>query len=324
MLTTRRSPQRGRVGLVAAALLLAVAAPVSLAVPATPAAASEHHPCPLEIDDYGSAVEWGLACVDHLAQHGGADGGDAQVCELDPNPWGIPISCVHHSYGWWSNTIGCWLRAATPQPPPDDPVWAGNDPGDGVVYVLTCPWFQGVDGLPYWEWPLHRFFPADQGMVRDLVERAVGQLVLTGPDIGIAPDPGGIGLVGLPVWMWTAVNERTWAPPPVSLTALGWTVVADAAVERVVWDMGNGDTVVCEQPGTPYQDHFGAEPSPDCGYDGYALPSRSQPGGVYQVTATTHWLVRWRFDGTAVGGTEAVERQSSTAVRIHELQVVTS
>lgn len=320
MLIPRR---RWRMAAVATAVLVAVVAPG----PAAPvAAADEPHPCPLNVDDYGSTIEWAMACVDHFAQHGGGGAdGDERVCQLDPNPWGIPIVCLHESYGWWSNSLACYLRPASPQPDPGEPEWGGHDPDDGVVNRLTCPWLDGIDGQPYWEWAFPRFFPAHGGMLGHLVERAVAQLVVTGPDIRLAPDPDGVGLVGLPVWMWTEVNERTWSPEPVSLSALGWTVVVEADVDRIVWDLGNGDTVVCDQgPGTPYQDHFGAQPSPDCGYDGYAWPSRMQPDGTYEVTATTHWVVHWRFDGTSVNGRESAQRQSSTSVRIHELQVVTS
>ncbi len=307
-----------------ATTLAAVVATTVLAAPPPAVHADTIHPCPLDINDYGSTIEWSLACVDHLLAHGDA-GDDGTVCELVPNPWGIPIVCLHDTYGWWSNTIGCYLRPVSPQPPADDPVWDGHHPDSGTVYRLTCPWLEGVDGGSYWELPFDRYFPARSGMLGRLVERAVAQLVLTGPEVGIAPDPGGTGLVGLPVWMWTRVNARTWSPPPVRLSALGSTVVVEARVDRIVWDMGNGDVVVCDRgPGTPYQDHHGAARSPDCGYDGYARPSHTQPGGVYEVTATTHWLVRWRFEGTGVTGTESVPRQSSVQLHINELQVVTS
>jgi hypothetical protein len=292
--------------------------------PGAAAVATQSHPCPLHLHDYGSVLEWQLACVDHFA-HGGGGDGDGDVCAMDPNPWAIPITCVDESYGWWSNQIACYLRPMDPQPAADDPAWAGHEPADGVIYQLTCPWLEGVDGLPYWEWAFPRFFPAGHGTLGQLVQQAIAQLVVTGPDIAMAPDPAGVGLVGLPVWMWTRVDEHTWSPEPVRLSASGWTVVVEATVDRIVWDMGNGEVVVCDQgPGTPYRDDFGGELSPDCGFAGYDRPSLTRPDGVYQVTATTHWLLRWRFEGTAVTGTESVQRTSATSVRINELQVVTA
>jgi hypothetical protein len=87
--------------------------------------------------------------------------------------------------------------------------------------------------------------------------------------------------------------------------------------------MGDGTVQQCNHPGTPYEPQHGAAPSPTCGHL-YELPSRSQPDGRYQVTATTHWVIRWFFDGTAVGATLTTTRQSSTTVRVNELQVVTS
>jgi hypothetical protein len=309
---------------VVAALATAAVVVVAGPGPAVPAVAAQSHPCPLHLQDYDSVLEWQLACVNHFVQ-GGGDGGVSDACVMDPNPWDIPITCVNESYGWWSNQIACYLRPVEPQPASDDPVWGGHDPADGVIYRLTCPWLEGVDGQPYWEWAFPMYFPAGHGTLGRLVQEAVARLVLTGPDIGMAPDPAGVGLVGLPVWMWTGVDEHTWSPEPVRLSASGWTVVVEATVERIVWDMGSGEVVVCDQgPGTPYQDHFGAEPSPDCGFAGYDRPSLTRPGGVYEVTATSHWRVRWRFEGTSVSGGESVQRTSSTTVRINELQVVTS
>jgi hypothetical protein len=314
------------VGSVVAVMAVSVAVSMAgLAVGPAPAAADADHPCPYRRADYGSYLEYALDCVDYFATQGGG-GGQPGLCELDPDLWGIPVSCTHPVFGWWSNALQCYLKPRDPQPPAGDPLWHGHDPDGGVIYELRCPWLHGVDGHPFQDLPFARFFPAHDGLLSGLIEQAVGRLAITGPDIGLVPDPGGVGLVGLPVWLWTEVTEHTWSPEPVVLVApaFGAVLRVEARVDRIVWDLGNGDRVVCDRPGTPYHDRYGAAPSPDCGYRGYRWPSGGQPSGRYTVTGTTHWRVGWRFEGTAVSGVETVLRGSATTVRIHELQVVRS
>ena len=128
------------------------------------------------------------------------------------------------------------------------------------------------------------------------------------------------GLVGLPVWLWTDQNELTWGPIPVSKTDGGITVNVEADAQYVVWDMGDGHVVRCDNPGTSFSG--GATDSPTCGYR-YLAPSRNEPGGVYTVTATTHWLVTWTAN-TGDGGTLSTDVPETTTIMIDELEVVTS
>ncbi|TCB89421.1 hypothetical protein E0H26_27830 [Micromonospora zingiberis] len=88
--------------------------------------------------------------------------------------------------------------------------------------------------------------------------------------------------------------------------------------------MGNGQSVVCDNPGTPYSKaKNSASASTTCGFDGYAGPSRTQPGGRYTITATTTWEIDWWVAGGGVTGSETVTREATTSIRIDELQVVT-
>jgi hypothetical protein len=253
------------------------------------------------------------------------DGGDDEwVCRTHLQGRAIRVPCVDPVLGWFTTAHGgCYINPATPQPPAGDPAWEGHDPTDGVVYTAFCFALDGVDGMPYLELPTTMFLPAGEGVVGDLIERAIALLPLRGPDIHLAPEPDGAGLVGLPVWMWTPATEQTWGPASASLTSLGITVSVTANAEQVRWDMGDGNQVLCDHPGTPYQAQYGAEPSPTCGHV-YAEPSRDQPDGRYPVTATTQWRIDWRIQGTAINGTAPTTRDSSASVRIHELQVVTS
>lgn len=152
-------------------------------------------------------------------------------------------------------------------------------------------------------------------------QEAVSLLPLKGPQIGVAPDPNGAGLVGLPVWLWTAVTPLTWGPVEQTTAVTGMAVVTRAQATGITWDMGDGQQIVCAGPGTPYEARYGNTASPDCGYR-YPRDSRTQPGGVYTITGTTSWQVAWRIAGTGQNGVIPTTTQTTTAITIQELQVV--
>ncbi|MFY1633676.1 hypothetical protein ACN27F_10385 [Solwaraspora sp. WMMB335] len=147
---------------------------------------------------------------------------------------------------------------------------------------------------------------------------------MRGAEIGISPDPSGSGLVGLPIWLWTAVTPLTWGPITATASVPGLSVTARGQATEIRWDMGDGRSVTCENPGTPYNKAtHGASASTTCGYPGYSVPSRTQPDGRYTVVATTTWHIEWWVVGGGATGAETVTRESSTSIRIDELQVVT-
>ena len=144
----------------------------------------------------------------------------------------------------------CSYTVAVPPPPLSHPVWAGRTPDDGAVYLEACPRSDGygsgvrTDLLFVATGAEPPVGPAIDPRV--LAEQAISQMVMRGPEIGMAPPPGSTsGLVGLPVWMWTERGENTVGPVEQSASAGGVTVVATGQVSRIVWDMGDGTTVVC-------------------------------------------------------------------------------
>lgn len=125
--------------------------------------------------------------------------------------------------------------------------------------------------------------------------------------------------VGLPVWMWAA--DRTslnYGPHSVTESVGGLVMSLTATVDRVEWDMGDGTVVSCG-PGHVYVASYGMVPSPSCGHE-YSRTSRSQPGGMYTVTATSYWVVTWSSGGQS--GTLRFEMSATTQVEVLELQAV--
>ena len=139
------------------------------------------------------------------------------------------VPCHDPDYGWFNQADGCYYRKADPQPPSSDPVWEGHFP-DGAIYLATClgtpaPVADSCGGRIR--------LPGSVGRApvpAQLASEAVRRMQLLGPDIGIVPEPGKVGLVGLPVWMWTEVSPRTWGP--ISVHGFGSWFVGDRDGER--------------------------------------------------------------------------------------------
>ncbi|MEU5194507.1 ATP/GTP-binding protein [Streptomyces scabiei] len=212
----------------------------------------------------------------------------------------------------------CVYKLADPQPPVGSLDWEGHEPGDGAVYEQTCGW-GGVDGdtivRMVWlaEPPAQE--TADPAV---LAQRAVDSMTLLGPDIA-SPRAAGKYTVGVPMWMWVNQSATTFGPNTASASAGGVTVTATAKVSKIVWQMGDGASVTCNGPGTPYQASEGMAQSPTCGHV-YSKTSAGAKNGKFPVTATSTWTIDWQGGGQAGQLTEI--RQTNGQVAIGELQVV--
>lgn len=216
----------------------------------------------------------------------------------------------------------CAIRLLEPQPPAGSALWDGHAPGDGAIYVNPCVW-QGpgtsnIDTLGKAFWSKDVPAPAVDPAV--LAQRAVDSMLLAGPAI-VSPRTDGRYTVGVPMWLWVSQSPTTWGPNTASASAGGITVTATARVSSVVWAMGDGSSVTCKSPGTPYTAGRGMSPSPDCGHL-YRATSAGQSGGVYKGTATSTWSVDWAVTGGGRTGQLTEVRESPFAVSVGEVQVV--
>lgn len=259
---------------------------------------------------------------------GPRDTGPGASCYIDPgerDTWSGtagPIACSSE-HGFWSNEWQCYLRAVSPQPGPDDPAWGGRDPADGGA-IYGC--YRPVDGVLTFTWIAEPPVPAAEGpSPREVAQMAVDRMNLHAITIGIVPEPGAgsIGLVGMPVWMWAAdPGPSTVGPTSATASAGGITVTATARIHAITWDMGDGSTVVCRGPGTPYQERYGHRESPDCGHV-YTTSSSGRPGDRFTVTATSDWVITW--EGAGQSGTIRMGGLSqSVQVAVGEAQVLVS
>lgn len=114
------------------------------------------------------------------------------------------------------------------------------------------------------------------------------------PAVAVRLSPVGEQLVGLPTWLW--IDAAGWRPVSRSASVPGATVTATATPVSVRWTTGDGATLVCNGPGTPYSPTVAPEaPSPDCGHVYRAV----SPEGGLAVSATVTWSVSWSGAGEA-------------------------
>ena len=153
-----------------------------------------------------------------------------------------------------------------------------------------------------------------------LAQLAVKYLRLPDPVIRASPAPGALQLTRLPVWLWVAANA--WQPQSKTAQVPGESVTATATPVSAAWSMGDGTTVTCKGPGTPYA--AGDNPSaasPTCGYT-YDQSSAGQPGGAYRVTVTITWDITWQGTGGAGGALAPLETVAAAQFRVAESQAL--
>ncbi|WP_254904127.1 hypothetical protein [Streptomonospora nanhaiensis] len=137
------------------------------------------------------------------------------------------------------------------------------------------------------------------------------------PQITTSPSTGQPVLVHVPVWLW--VEEDTWRPESARAEVPGGSVEVTATPTTAHWSMGDGTTVSCDGPGTPFVTgrHDPAAASPECGHT-FTRPSTPEPEGVYDLEVAVVWEVEW---SSAEGG-GALEPLVTTAAA--EVDVVES
>lgn len=234
--------------------------------------------------------------------HGGSGG--EPVCMYQ----GHPIPCTTDE-GYWYAPLECWINEAE-NVPEDDPAWQGNYP-DGAVYQCWRP-----AGFPTLRWFPNPPPPTEGAVPMDLLGTALARMGLRGIEMGSTPPmlPDRVGVIGFPTWLWAQdPSPQTWGPNTASVSAGGYSMTATAKANRVQWEMGNGDVVNCDNPGTAWNARLGDADSPTCGY-------RYLDDGDYAVQAVTFWEVQW--SGLGQTGTIPLALFSRGQITMAEVQVL--
>ncbi|MER5740463.1 ATP/GTP-binding protein [Streptomyces sp. NPDC002262] len=209
----------------------------------------------------------------------------------------------------------CTYTRLEPQPPRGDNLfWRGHEREKGAVYGVTCPGSNSSRAIFI---PDTTDAPAPDEPVIDpavLARRAVDSMRLDGPTVA-SPRAAGRYLIGMPMWLWATPTPSTFGPVSASASAGAVTVTATAKVTSVRWVMGDGTTVTCAGPGTPYKTGYGAKDSPTCGHR-YTRPAE------YSGTATTTWTVTWEAPALGDTGTTTETRETPFTAWVGEAQAL--
>lgn len=255
---------------------------------------------PVNCNDTPTAPE----CVVDVVVVGGPDSssaGAAQCRDID-----LEIApCYVEKYGW-NGADGCYYKPASAS-------WS-------AAYPLSEPgaWYEGWCGNVR----LGRSFltrmvvlatPPGQGL---LVQEAVRRLQLPAPVIRFNPAPPAAQLVFVPTWMW--LEDASWGSRSATASVPGLSVTATATAISVQWSMGDGTTITCLGPGTPWVEGTDPlAPSPSCGHT-FTRPSVP---GMFAVAATVTWQVSW-VGGGASGAEPALNSTATVAVTVAEAPTV--
>lgn len=322
--------------LIATVTVTAASTLAAVVLPAAPAAAHGKPPP-------GSTITCGDqgACVITVGTPGkpgsGSTGtpvsqtGSSDQC-VYPRGSGNVMPCSDPKRGWLNTYDGCYYRALAP-PGPNSAVAAEaggyHPPGDGTYYMQSCmgivgraPGAVGLVQLVVWRQAPPPGYGGPRPSPAILAQRAVAKLNLSGPNIQLSPPDGSRQLVGFPTWMWTRVSNATWTRHSATAAVPGESVTATATATSIDWSMGDGHSVTCDGPGTPYSSRYGAHAaSPTCGYT-YSTPSSTQSGDDFPVTATTTWHITWAGGGQR--GALTLQRASTVRVVVQEAEAVNS
>ncbi len=160
----------------------------------------------------------------------------------------------------------------------------------------------------------------------NVAEHAESSIALPSPVI--STDPSGTTFVNLSTWFW--VSSSAWHPFTATARAGGVSATAVARPVKVEFSTGDGGSITCNGPGTPYDKNEASSAQSTSCLHIYRSSSASQqsPDGnpddaAYLVTATITWAVAWTAVGAPGGGTLPNLTTTSTArLRVEQIESV--
>ena len=225
---------------------------------------------------------------------------------------GTVIPCSTGELGRWNGT--CYVRPASPQPPPEDPIWAGRTGGTIVQCASPDGAVLTLDYVPT--------ILIDLPDPEDLARSAVATMNLPAADINLTPQPNLAEpniLIHRDNHLWVPAGTLT--PRTTSASDAGLTVTLTATPSSVTFTSRDGDattSVTCDPA------HLnGPPPNPHATPAACALvwqhPSRNTSTGQYTITATVTWTITWQGPGQS--GTLTTTPTSTVQVAVTDYPV---
>jgi hypothetical protein len=153
--------------------------------------------------------------------------------------------------------------------------------------------------------------------IAGLMQEAVNQLDPPRPDLAVVP--ADLHVTQLPSWL--AIDPVYWTERSARVSAGRVWVVGRAAPYEVTWDTGDGETVVCDGPGTVWRAGLDPEAN-DCAHT-YRRSSAGAPGDAFTLTATVGFQVSAETNAPGTYGPfPDIERTTTEPVQVGEIQAV--
>lgn len=224
---------------------------------------------------------------------------------------GAVLPCSTTELGRWNGT--CYNRPLIPQPPPEDPIWAGRIGGT----IVECAIPGGATTL--------EFMPTiliDLPNAEDIARRAVASMHLPAAEINLTPQPNLIEpniLIHRDNHLW--VPPGTLTPRTTSASDGGLTVSLTATPSSITFTSRDGDATTSLTCDPAHID--GPPPDPHATPAACAMvwqhPSRNTSTGQYTITATVTWTITWQGPGQS--GTLTTNPTSTVQVAVTDYPV---
>ena len=159
--------------------------------------------------------------------------------------------------------------------------------------------------------------------------QAASELQLPIPTLTLSPST--TGYVNLAEWLW--INSSMWHSLSTTAQACNAggcvTATATATPSYVTWNTGDGSTVTCNGPGTPYDPALPATAqSTTCSHT-YATTSAGQPSpdgnpndAAFPITATITWTVTWAGPDGSAGALPSLTTRGATSLKVAQIESV--
>jgi len=153
----------------------------------------------------------------------------------------------------------------------------------------------------------------------ELAAEATRYLPLPAPSPLLSPT--GDQVVNLATWLW--IDPADWTELQSTVSVPGVSVTVTARPEQVIWQLGDGDTVTCFGPGTPYDPtRPAAARQPGCSHT-FTRSTARLPGRAIDAAVTLRWRASWTVTGAAGGGELGViDRTTTFPIRVGEVQAL--
>jgi hypothetical protein len=151
-----------------------------------------------------------------------------------------------------------------------------------------------------------------------LTQEALARTSVGAPQIETSPSANGALYVQMPTWLWVAPSWWQAYEATASAGRVWSTVRATPVTTR--WSMGDGQSVSCAGPGTPWRPGM-PEGATDCAHT-YRTSSATRPEGTFPIEATVSIDVSWTSNAASGGTLPGISRTSTLDVVVGEIQAI--